>query len=141
MLTSIFGRTKSGQGHTDERSTHADERPDVLEIESLAEDTASRDEIGGSASPKGQSYVETLYPVDWSKRFECMCELIVDRKADPSDVVQVYQTLNEGLDADILYVNPTVRGMSIVCGIKDLGAFINSLPNMPILESWALTHP
>ena len=69
-----------------------------------------------------------------------MGELIVDRRANPSDVVQIYKTLNEELKADILYVNPTIRGMSIVCGIKDLGSFMASLPQMPSLSSWALTH-
>lgn len=69
-----------------------------------------------------------------------MCELIIDRGDDPSDVVQVYKTLVEVLDAEILYVSPTARRMSFVCGIRDLGSFLGSLAEMPRLVSWALTH-
>jgi hypothetical protein len=125
----------------------ADDRPDSPDVEPRngsvngpAEGAAPLDQNNGSALPDRQSYLETLYPDDWGSRFECMGELVVERKADPSDVVEVYNTLNETLDADILYVNPTLKGISIVCGIKDLGTFISSLPKMPRLASWALTH-
>ena len=140
MVPKIFSRTKPVAKTTDLPGAHAEGQGGSLGIESLAEGAAPQDQDNGLAPPKGKTYLETLYPDDWSSRFECMGELIVERKADPSEIVQVYKTLNEALEADILYVNPTVRGMSIVCGIRDLGTFIASLPKMPRLESWALTH-
>ena len=38
---------------------------------------------------QGQRYPESGYPDDWTSRFGCMGELIVEREADPSDVVRV----------------------------------------------------
>ena len=140
MVPKIFSRTKPVAKTADPPGAHAEGQGGSLGIESLAEGAAPKDQDNGLAPPKRQTYLETLYPDDWSSRFECMGELIVERKADPSDIVKVYKTLNESLEADILYVNPTVLGMSIVCGIRDLNSFIDSLPSMPRLASWALTH-
>ena len=140
MIAKIFSSSEPEKEHATAPGVQVDDQGGSQGIESLAEGEVSRDQGSGSAAPKDRTYLETLYPDDWSKRFECMGELIVERKADPSEVVQVYKTLNEGLEADIFYVNPTAQGMSIVCGIKDLGSFIDSLPKMPRLASWALIH-
>lgn len=141
MFPKMFSKTKPGQkrGNTP-GAQQVDAQDRSLSIESLAEGAESENLEIEAAAAKGRSYLESLYPDAWSTRFECMGELIVDRGAGPSDVVQVYKMLNEDLEADILYVNPTVRGMSIVCGIKDLGMFIDSIPRMPRLASWALIH-
>ena len=106
---------------------------DVLETVS---ETASKEDAG----TKERRHVETMYPEDWGTKFECMGELVVERRADASDVVKVYQTLNEGLKAEIFYLNPTHRGTSIVCGITDAAMFMASLPLMPKVSTWALTH-
>ena len=141
MISKIFSKTKPVQKRANApKAENVDIKDKSLGIESLAEGAAPQDLDGGSAPSKGRTHLESLYPDAWTTRFECMGELIVDPKANPGEVVQVYKTLNESLEADILYVNPTVRGMSIVCGIKDLGSFIASLPTMPKLESWALIH-
>ena len=143
MFPNIFSRTKPGAESADAPGAHAGNQDGGRDVESFgssAEGAAPQAQDSESVAPKGRSYLETLYPDDWSSRFECMGELIIERRADPSDVVQVYKTLNEVLEADIIYVNPTVRGMSIVCGIKELDSFIDSLPEMPRLASWALTH-
>ena len=143
MFPKIFSSTKPEEKRADPPGAHTGDEGASADVESLgssAEGAASQGQDNESAPPKGRSHLESLYPDAWSTRFECMGELIVDRRANPSDVVQIYKTLNEELKADILYVNPTIRGMSIVCGIKDLGSFIDSLPRMPRLASWALTH-
>ena len=137
MFPKIFSKSRPESMGTD--ASGANDQTGGGAIDPL-EGGASQDQDGGSASSKEPTYLETLFPDDWGSRFECMGELVVERKAEPSEVVQVYQTLNEVLEADIFYVNPTVRGLSIVCGIKDLGSFIDSIPTMPRLASWALTH-
>ena len=92
------------------------------------------------APEKDRVGAESMYPEDWGKKFECIGELVVERKAEPSDVVKIYQTLSESLQAEIFYVNPSHRGTSIVCGITDAALFIAALPKMPRVASWALTH-
>ena len=96
---------------------------------------------GDGETPKKDRFsAESMYPEDWGTKFECMGELVVERKAEPSDVVKIYQTLSENLQAEIFYVNPTHRGTSIVCGITDAALFLASISRMPRVTAWALTH-
>ena len=88
----------------------------------------------------GRRKSDSLYPEDWSDKFECMGELVVEKQAGPADIVRVYRTLNEDLKAEVFYVNPNQRGTSIVCGVLDAGSFLGSIPKMPKVASWALTH-
>jgi len=96
---------------------------------------------GDGEGPKNERPPEqSMYPEDWGTKFECVGELVLERQAEPSDVVEIYQTLSENLQAEIFYVNPSHRGTSILCGITDSALFLASISRMPKVTTWALTH-
>jgi len=94
----------------------------------------------GEVSKKERPPEEVMYPEGWETKFECVGELVLERQAEPSDVVEIYQTLSENLQAEIFYVNPSHRGTSILCGITDSALFLESISRMPRVTTWALTH-
>ena len=94
----------------------------------------------GEVSKKESPSEEVMYPEDWETKFERVDELVLERHAEPSDVVEIYQTLSESLQAEIFYVNPSHRGTSILCGITDSALFLESISRMPRVTTWALTH-
>ena len=103
-------------------------------------DGEAEESPGLTAPEKRRWNVETAFPVEWSGNFECLGELIIERLANPAEVIQVYRTLKDALDAEIFYVYPTQNGTSMVCGVRDASSFLSSLPAMPRVASWALTH-
>lgn len=80
------------------------------------------------------------FPLDWSGNFECLGELVVDEKADAAEMMTVYQTLKSAVKSDILYVNPSPKGISIFCVVADAASFMAALPKMPRVAGWVLSY-
>ena len=80
------------------------------------------------------------FPLDWSGNFECLGELVVDKKADATEMMTVYQTLKTAVKSDILYVNPGPKGISIFCVVADGASFMAALPKMPRVAGWVLSY-
>ena len=127
-------------GNAPDQGEAADSGTTSDPVVSTPADQSSQMSGGAEAPEKERLRAQSMYPKDWSSKFECIGEVVVERKAEPSDVVKIYQTLSKNLEAEIFYVNPTHRGTSIVCGITDAAQFFASLPKMPMVASWALTH-
>ena len=152
MLPQILGRKTPKEDQVDSSDLDADDVDETAVRGAVAGETTSTPAVsaledqlsqthGDGETPKKEGqHPATMYPEDWGSKFECMGELVVERSAEAGDVVKVYQTLNDRLKAEIFYVNPTYRGTSIVCGITDAALFMASLPGMPRVSAWTLTH-
>ena len=72
-----------------------------------------------------------------TRSFEYLGEVAIERSLDPSEVMSVYQTLNDSPDTEVLYVYPNARGTSIVCGLYDVASFLTSLTRSSKVAAWA----
>ena len=135
MLTEMLGRLRPG--------SRAHDRDMYVQDVSYAkppESEAPQEDQDPEVSQNGHKAVETLFPVDWSRNAECLGEVVVESKASANQVLWVYKTLKEKLDAEIFYVAPHAQGTSIVCGVREATAFLHSLGQMRGVAAWALTH-
>ena len=108
------------------------------DTDSRAADAVPKPRDSGYVVPDRRSYLESLYLGDRSGVLQCIGELIVDREADPSDVAEVYKALLKFPEAELLYARPSSRGRLFVCGIKDLGSFLELVQALPGTVSWSI---
>ena len=72
--------------------------------------------------------------------YECLVEVVIKPLAQRERVLEVLKTLNDSLWADLVYVETTDGGTCIVSSVRESSSFLNSLPKMPSVYSWALTY-